>query len=137
MAHEKYNLAWHTYTDHLKLMLENLMKDEDSHDVILVCDDKVKIKAHKFVLRSCSPVFETILENTSNEPIIYLKDIKHQEMESILQFMYLGEASFYQERMKEFLDVAKNLEVKELSKDVVVDEENMFTDQTKSEDQSS
>ena len=79
-------------------------------------------------------MFETILENTSNEPIIYLKDIKHQEMESILQFMYLGKASFYQERMKEFLDVAKNLEVKELSKGVEVDEENKFTDQTTSED---
>ena len=135
MAHEKYNLTWHTYTDHLKLMLQNLMKDEDSHDVTLVCDDKVKIKAHKFVLRSCSPVFENILENTNNEPIIYLKDIKHQEMESILQFMYLGEASFYQERMKEFLNVAKNLEVKKLCKDVEVDQENMFTDQTSDDDE--
>ena len=50
---EKYNLTWHSYTDHLKQMLQSLMNDKDSQDVTLVCDDKVKIKAHKFVLRSC------------------------------------------------------------------------------------
>merc|ERR1712098_88694 len=44
-----------------------------------------------------------------------------QEMKSILQFMYLGQATFYQDRMKEFLDVAKLLELKEISKDVDCD----------------
>ena len=37
-------------------------------------------------------------------------------MESILQFMYLGEGRFYYERMGEFIKVAKDLEVKEISK---------------------
>ena len=46
-------------------------------------------------------------------------------MESILEFMYLGVASFYQERMNEFLNVAKNLEIKEISKDVEFDDENV------------
>ena len=31
-----------------------------------------------------------------------------------MQFIYLGEASFYEERMNEFLAVAKSLEIKEL-----------------------
>ena len=35
-------------------------------------------------------------------------------MESIMQFIYLGEATFYEERMDDFLAVAKSLEVKEL-----------------------
>ena len=43
-------------------------------------------------------------------------------MESILEFMYLGVATFYQERMNEFLNVAKTLEIKEISKDVEFDE---------------
>ena len=47
-----------------------------------------------------------------------MRGIQHQEMESILEFIYLGVATFYQERMKEFLNVAKNLEIKEISKDV-------------------
>ena len=32
--------------------------------------------------------------------------------------MYLGEAKFYEERMNEFIMVAKNLEIKELSKGI-------------------
>ena len=36
-------------------------------------------------------------------------------MESILQFIYLGEASLDQERMDEFLQAAKSLEIAELS----------------------
>ena len=31
-----------------------------------------------------------------------------------MQFIYLGEATFYEERMDEFLAVAKSLEIKEL-----------------------
>ena len=36
------------------------------------------------------------------------------EIESILQFMYLGEAKFSKERMNEFLWAVKDLEIKEL-----------------------
>ena len=51
-------------------------------------------------------------------------------MESILEFMYLGVATFYQERMNEFLNVAKNLEIKEISKDVEFnDVDEVYNDQ--------
>ena len=49
MSSETYNISWHTYSDHLKEMMQNLMFIE-SADVTLVCDDKTKFKAHKFVL---------------------------------------------------------------------------------------
>ena len=49
-------------------------------------------------------------------------------MESILEFMYLSVATFYQDRMNEFLNVAKNLEIKEISKDVDFDDENLNSD---------
>ena len=35
-------------------------------------------------------------------------------MESIMQFIYLGEATYFEERMVEFLAVAKSLEIKDL-----------------------
>ena len=43
-------------------------------------------------------------------------------MESILQFIYLGEASFYADKMNDFLSVAKNLQIKQLC-DTEVEEE--------------
>ena len=115
MHQEKINVTWHSYSDHLKSMMKELMLNEDFSDLTLVTEDKKQIKANISILSLCSPVFKNILrrEKTSNQ-IIYLRGIQFSEMESILQFIYLGEATFYEERMNEFLAVAKSLEIKEL-----------------------
>ena len=119
MNQEKYNLDWHTYSDHLREMLQEMMKSKELTDVTLVCDDKRQIKAHKIVLSACSSVFKSIITDLpQNSSVIYLRGIQHQEMESILEFMYLGVVTVYQDRMNEFLNIAKNLEIKEISKDV-------------------
>jgi len=119
MVQEKYNLNWHTYSDHLRDMLNNMRKSDNLTDVTLVCDDQKQFKAHKIVLSACSTVFKNIIDCLpQNSSVIYLRGIQNQEMESILEFMYLGVATFYQERMNEFLNVANNLEIKEISKDV-------------------
>merc|ERR1712221_16433 len=121
---EQFNLNWHTYSDHLKEMMKTLMNTNKSADVTLVCNDKTKFKAHKFVLSACSPVFQSIIDDLPNkdDSFIYFRGIEPQEMKSILQFMYLGQATFYHDRMNEFLDVAKSLEIKEISKDVECDD---------------
>ena len=115
MQQEKYSLTWHTYSDHLKNMMKELMMNEDFSDVTLVTDDKKQIKANINILSACSPLFKDILKNEKNSnQIIYLRGIQFFEMESIMQFIYLGEATFNEERMNEFLSVAKTLEIKEL-----------------------
>ena len=113
---EKYTLNWHTFSEHLQLMFKDLYEEEKHSDVTLVCDDQTQFKAHKIVLRAYSPVFKKIIDNNpSQQPLIYLRGIQSYEMESILQFMYLGEGRFYYERMGEFLKVAENLEAMEIS----------------------
>merc|ERR1712150_423385 len=113
---EKYTLNWHTFTDHVQLMFKDLYKEGKHSDVTLVSDDQTQFKAHQIVLSACSPVFKKIIDsNPSQHPLIYLRGIQSYEMESILQFMYLGEGKFYHERMREFLKVAQDLEVKEIS----------------------
>merc|ERR1711911_87467 len=89
--------------------------NEDFADVTLVTEDKRHIKANVNILSACSPVFKNILKKEKNlSPIMYLRGIQYSEMESIMQFIYLGEATFYEERMDELLAVAKSLEIKEL-----------------------
>jgi len=115
MHQEKYNLTWHSYSDHLKSMMKELMMNEDFSDVTLVTEDRKQIKANINILSACSPVFNNILKKEKNfNQIMYLRGIQFPEMESIMQFIYLGEATFYEERMDEFLAVAKSLEIKEL-----------------------
>merc|ERR1719347_739055 len=113
---EKYTLNWHTFSEHLSLMFKDLYQEGRYSDVTLVSDDQTQFKAHKIVLSACSPVFKKIIDsNPSHHPLIYLRGIRSYEMESILQFMYLGEGKFYHERMREFIKVAQELEVKEIS----------------------
>ena len=115
---------WQQYFDHLKLMLHNLLYDENSKDVTLVSDDKAKLRAHKIVLKACSPVFETLLVGSDgNNSVVYLRGVQQCELESILQFMYLGETSVYQERVDEFINVAKSLEIKELCENIYTKDE--------------
>ena len=115
MHQEKYSLTWHTYSDHLKSMMKEMMMNDDFADVILVTEDKKQIKANLNILRACSPVFRDILKKDKNSgQIMYLRGIDYHEMESIMQFIYLGEATFYEERIDELLAVAKSLEIKEL-----------------------
>ena len=102
MHPEKYSLTWHTYSDHLKSMMKELIMNEDFSDVTLVTEDKKQIKANINILSACSPIFKDIL-------IMYLRGIKYTELDSIMQFIYLGEATFYEERMDEFISVAKLL----------------------------
>ena len=110
-----YSLTWHAYSDYLKTMMKELLMNEDYSDVTLVTEDKKQIKANINILRACSPVFKDILKKEKNSSIImYLSGIQFSEMESIIQFIYLGEATFYEERMDRFLAVAKSLQIKEL-----------------------
>ena len=120
MDQEKYTLHWDTYSEHLRNILKEISFDASFADVTLVTDDKKQMKAHRNILSACSSVFKEILHiNTNNDnPVIYLRGIQHSEMESILQFIYLGEAKFYEERMNEFLTVAKNLDIRELAKGI-------------------
>ena len=115
MHQEKYSLTWHTYSDHLKNMMKELMMNEDYSDVTLVTEDKKYLKANGSILSACSPIFKEIFKrDKSSNTIMYLRGIQFSEMESILQFIYLGEATFYEERMDEFVAVAKSLEITEL-----------------------
>merc|ERR1719342_1954702 len=111
-------------------MMENLFLSNESTDITLICEDKTRFKAHKFVLNACSPVFRAIInELPQKDPLIYLRGVLALEMKSILQFMYLGRATFYQERMNDFLNVARSLEIKEISKDVDHDVPDSLNDQ--------
>ena len=124
MHQEKCTLTWDTYQDHLKQVMQDMMMSEEFADVTLVSDDKKTIRAHRNILSACSPVFKDILqmETQNHHPVIYLRGIQYSEIESILQFMYLGQANFHQERMSKVIMVAKNLKIKELSKGIELNE---------------
>ena len=122
---ENYKINWQTYSEHLREMLYNMMMSDELTDLTLVCDDKRQLKAHKIVLSACSLVFKSIINDLhGSNSVIYMRGIQHQEMESILKFMYSGEATFHQSSINEFLNLAKNLEMKGISENLNLTVEN-------------
>ena len=109
-------VKWNTYSDHLADMMEGLLIDGAFSDVTLVTEDKHIFKAHKNILSMCSHFFKNLMTfDPKSSAVIYLKGVHFIELKLIMQFVYLGEATINEERMVEFLAVAKSLEIKELS----------------------
>ena len=91
---DTYNIAWNTFQNHLNDRSKNLYYEKLFTDVTLVSDDMVQFQAHRTVLSTASPTFMKLLMiNTSANSVFYLKGVHHLELEAILQFIYLGEAS--------------------------------------------
>ena len=107
-------------------------------DATIACDGEF-FKVHKFVLSSCSNYFEEIFNQTDcKHPVIVLKDIKRQDLELILTYMYSGEVNVAQNTVGRFIDVAKSLMVKGLTERELISENDSVTDGTEvSQDMSS
>ena len=113
-----FSIAGENSVNHPKEILNHLLSSGDFADVTIMCEDLRPLRTHKFILNSCSPVFRNILDSNSHNtnPIIYLRGIHGREMESVLEYMYLGEVKMSQEKMDDFLKVALDLKVKDISK---------------------
>ena len=110
-----YNLTWHTFSDGIRDMLRELYTSPDLADVSIFTEDGKLYKAHQFMLSFCSPLFRELLTiSKEHSPIIYLTEVKQDEMESILKFLYLGEVSLQLGKIHEFLSVAASLKIKNL-----------------------
>ena len=120
---EQFNFKWHTFASHGQQLLKNLLETPEFSDVTLVSDDQHQYKVHRFILSACSSVFRSILTNNPLNTTIYLRGIHHEELESILQFLYLGETTIKQARMNQFLNVAINMGVKELDSNILDNKE--------------
>ena len=112
---EKFNLKWHTFQPHINDSYKELYETKSFGDVTIVSNDHKQFKAHKFILSSSSTMFKSILgDDNVVAPFIFLRGVNHLELESILQFIYLGEATLDQERLNILLDVANDLKIKEI-----------------------
>ena len=107
MAEEKLCLKWNDFPDIVQTSFAQLRADTDFTDVTLACEDQ-SIKAHKVVLSACSPFFKKLLKTHSHpQPLIYMKGVKASSLTAIIDFLYLGEASVFQEDV-DFLPWLKN-----------------------------
>ena len=110
-----YNLSWNTFSRHLAQLSRELHSEKYFSDVTLVSDDLVQTEAHRIILSASSPLLKTLLTiSPRGQTQLFLKGVKHQQLEAVLKFLYYGEVTVPSEEISEFLRAGTDLEITEL-----------------------
>ena len=121
---ENFKLRWNDHHSIFFRTAESLCRDDHLTDITLSCGKK-EFSAHKLVLSVCSSYFKELFtpkESAKNRPannaaIVYLKDVKPEHMELLLNFMYRGEINVDENELMDLLATAKGLQIRGLSEE--------------------
>ena len=113
---EKLRLKWNEFQDTSRSSFGALRNDKDFTDVTLVCQDGEQFEAHKIILASLSPFFDELLKKNRHEhPLIYMRKVKSSDLKAVVDFLYFGEASVFQDDLESFLAIAEDLKLRGLT----------------------
>ena len=134
---EKLCLQWNDFQENIKAAFGAFRSDIDFADVTLACEDGYQIEAHKVFLAATSPFFKSLLQRTKiSHPIVFMRGMKREDLDAIVDFLYFGEANVHQENLDAFLALAEELKLKGLSGEDVGEKETHFSSATPNPKQS-
>ncbi|XP_064553895.1 protein abrupt isoform X1 [Drosophila montana] len=114
-SQQHYALKWNDFQTSILSSFRHLRDEEDFVDVTLACDER-SFTAHKVVLSACSPYFRKLLKaNPCEHPIVILRDVRSDDVENLLSFMYNGEVNVSHEQLPDFLKTAHLLQIRGLA----------------------
>ncbi|XP_039284518.1 longitudinals lacking protein, isoforms A/B/D/L isoform X18 [Nilaparvata lugens] len=114
-ADQQFCLRWNNHQSTLIQVFDTLLASEQLVDCTLAAEGQY-LKAHKVVLSACSPYLELLLaQHYEKHPIVILKDVKFQELKSMMDYMYRGEVNISQDQLSTFLKAAESLQIKGLT----------------------
>ena len=112
---DKFCLKWNEFEGNIRESFKKLRTDQVFADVTLATEDGRHVKAHKIILSAGSYFFSDIfVKSNHSNMLIYLKGITFVELEPVINFLYMGEATVAQEEIERFLETGKVLKVKGL-----------------------
>jgi len=110
---DKFCLKWSEFETNIREFFRDLREDQNQFDVTLATDDEYQIQAHKLILSAGSKFFCNIMTQTKHpNPFIYLKGIKREQIENILDFLYNGETNVAQDDLNNFFETAHVLQLR-------------------------
>lgn len=87
-----------------QLKLFDKYKSQKYTDLSIMCNGKL-FQAHKLVLGSASPVFESLIENQIDS-LLTVDDVAPEVFQVLLEFVYTGQVSMDYEKAKALLEAA-------------------------------
>ncbi|KAK3874642.1 hypothetical protein Pcinc_020423 [Petrolisthes cinctipes] len=117
---EILSLKWNNHHTTFFHVISNIKLKDWYSDATVACEGKF-YPVHRLVVSSCSDYFNDIFQAARcRHPVIVLQDIRAQEVELLLSYMYLGEVKVARKDLQGLLRAAECLKIKGLA---VPDEE--------------
>ena len=112
---QELGLRWYEFDANYREYFKNLRDDQRLFDVTLATDDGQHTQAHKIILSAGSNFFDNIFVKSNHDNmLIYLRGIDSIQLEYVTDFIYNGEIFIAEEELKQFLQTARELQVKGL-----------------------
>merc|ERR1711892_439091 len=91
--------------------LSSLLNTSSICDVSLVCDDG-QMAANKVVLSASSTFFNSVFTlNPHPHPLLYMRGVTTDLLQSVLQFVYTGATAVREEHVSSFLAMGEDLKI--------------------------
>ena len=108
------NFEFRDFASFVMGVFEEIFESNCFNDIELMGDDNVPVKAHKAILGSFSSTLRKHLSSQQLIQNVKVSGVNHQDLKSLLHFVYLGEVNVAQENLEKFLAIAKFLGIEQL-----------------------
>ena len=102
------------------MLFNRVLRDDEYFTDVTLATEGHSVKAHRVILSACSNYFHAILKTMSpcQHPVLVLQDVRSSDLNSLMDFIYFGQASVVQDSLQRFLRVAEKLKIKGLCETV-------------------
>lgn len=103
----------HQHNIKLAQVLNDMLQHGTLVDVTIYCDDG-QVNAHKLVLAASSTYFRNLfsrMPNTFQYPIIVLRDMRIDDLKTVIKFVYHGEVNVANDRVNSVIKCANYLQI--------------------------
>ena len=112
MKDQMHEFNWNAFQSDAVNSRSHLYESKRFSDVTLVTDDQTQFEAHRIILAGASKVFYQLLSvSAEKSSLIFLNGVKSNALRDILEYIYLGNVSVNKDRVREFLRVARDLQL--------------------------
>ena len=124
MTANKITLSWNEFDVSASSTIRQLWLDQDFSDVTLVTEDGRQFKAHRIVLISSSLLFRSLFSGFPHpNPLLFLASVNSEQLQLLLEFIYLGRCQVAEEDLKMFFATGDKLKISGLLEDNLGDKQ--------------
>ena len=105
------------YLENQTRYYNELLESQEMSDVTLACDG-YEVGAHKTIISGSSQFFKEVIRKSKHvNPYIYIKGVSKETLETVLKFIYAGEATARTDNLEKLVDAGNELKVFGLMKE--------------------